>query len=78
MSEEKKEVEGWVAWSDTGGVMTQSLHISGGQQVRHPMSECLMKACDALGMQSRSQHKLKEKGWHIRPCKIVFTDEVQG
>lgn len=75
MSEEKNEIAGWVAWSDTSGVMVQSLHLSGGQQVRDPRSESLIKACDAIGMRARSEYKLSLEGWHIRPCKVVFTDE---
>lgn len=65
---------GFVAWSPKYGVMTESFTLAGGQQVEAPGTYCLRKACDALGYQSRSQHKLNQDGWTIREVEVRFKE----
>jgi hypothetical protein len=89
MSEEKKEITGWVAWHPEHGTEIETLSLDEGDCYYVFCRSVCGRYIDQGSPEDLYNGKFHERlrdfesllslaledGWRIRPCKVVFTDE---
>ena len=78
MSEEKKEMAGWVAYHLDRERREFSFSRQGCEEKLTEVSRGDFKTFESyIATHEAELIYMKSRGWRIRPCKIVFTDEEE-